>query len=63
MSLCEEDYVIFWDLDVWYICGLFLGAFAKLQNAITSFVMFVRQSVYPTVCLHGTTRAPLNEFS
>jgi len=32
----------------------FLGAFAKLQNAIISSVM--------SVCLHGKTRHPLNGF-
>jgi len=33
----------------------FLGAFAKLRNAIISFVM--------SVCPHGTTRLPLDGFS
>ena len=34
--------------------GLFLGAFAKLRIATTSFVM--------SVCPHGTTRLPLDGF-
>jgi len=34
----------------------FLGAFAELRKATSSFVM----SVCPSVCPHGTTRLPLD---
>jgi hypothetical protein len=37
----------------------FLGAFAKLQKATVSLLMFV---CLPA-CLHGTTRLPLDGFS
>ena len=37
----------------------FLGAFAKVRIATTSFVMSVR----PSVCPHGTALLPLDGFS
>ena len=37
----------------------FLGAFAKLRKAISSFIMSVR----PSVCPHEKTRLPLDGFS
>jgi len=37
----------------------FLGVFAKMSKATVSFVM----SVHPPVCLHGTTRFPLDGFA
>jgi hypothetical protein len=41
----------------------FLGAFAKLWKPTISFVMSVCPSVSSSVCPHGTTRLPLDEFS
>jgi hypothetical protein len=40
-----------------------LGAFAKFRKVTISFVMSVRPSVRPFVCLHGTIRLPLGGFS
>jgi hypothetical protein len=56
-------YVIIWhSIDVfWYddkIKPRFLGAFSKLRKATICFVM----SVCLSVCLHGTTRLPLDVF-
>jgi hypothetical protein len=41
----------------------FLGAFAKLQKATISFVIYVRLSVRPSILLHGTTPLQLDGFS
>jgi len=50
-----------------YINCAFLGAFAKLRKATISFIMFVRPSVRPSVCVpvrsYGTTRLPLDGLS
>jgi hypothetical protein len=46
---------------------VFLGAFAKLRKAITSFVMSVYLSLSLSLSVslrpHGTTRLPLDGFS
>ena len=42
---------------------IFLGAFAKLQNATISVVMPVCSSVRPSIRPHGTPRLPLHRFS
>jgi hypothetical protein len=39
-----------------------LDAFAKLRKATLSFVLSVCPSVRPSVCMHGTTRLPLEGF-
>jgi len=41
----------------------FLGAFAKLRKATTSFVMSVCLPVHPSVRPYGTTRLKLDGFS
>jgi hypothetical protein len=40
----------------------FLGAFAKLRKATTSFVMTVRPCVHPSGGPHGTTWLSLDGF-
>jgi hypothetical protein len=45
---------------IWLL--LFIGAFAKLRTANTSFVMFIFPFVRPPVRPLGTTRLPLDEF-
>jgi len=42
---------------------LFLGAFAKLWNAIVIFVISVCPSIRPSARPHGTARFPLDGFS
>jgi hypothetical protein len=44
------------------LCVQVLGAFAKLSNAIISFVMSVRLLVPPSVRPHGITQLPLEGF-
>ena len=40
-----------------------LGVLAKLRKATISFTMSVCLLVRPSICLHRTTRFPIDEFS
>jgi hypothetical protein len=41
---------------------LMLGAFAELRKTIISFVMFASPPIHSSVCPHGTTQLPMDEF-